>query len=438
MKNYLLGGKQFSSIWINLISSKISDEIFSQVIREVIIMFGELCKTPTPIIKENKEIEDNVFNILKNFFTELLTLCLDNKLEETINNIKFNSNNMIIEFIKNPSKYIYFSLEKNLREYIDKEIFKNSFIKEIESYQQESKQLVGKLENIIEVINIKLMEKNIKIFNNDKQKLIETKVEEILKLMSKNNEKIKKLKNKKQITYLDYNEIKDINENIEKYKLNNIYTDDNLVFYKIPLNYNKIKQYNLQLFYENKILLLPEEQKDINKLYMITNEISDNFKNKFLIRKNILSESDEAPDAGYLNVLNEKKSIIDINIKEILDFDKSEKEIFKKFKISRNIIKTSLISNEYSQQNISKNNGNKNKKKNNKKVNNEIQNYEEILFDGLKWDNLKEIIYDLEQSLKEIKNIYNKCKGENIKKINKDNIVLLKEKIFYSEEKMNK
>ena len=444
VKKYISKGQTISPDWINLISPKVSKEINCPIIRKIIEMFAELSKALGKIINENKDIKEIVFDNLKKVFSESLILCLDNKLEETINNFSFDSKNILIQFIKNPSKYIYNSIKKNIRDILDKKIFESNFIKIIDDYKRERSKILYKLETKIEDINKDLMEKHKKIFKKENHQLLENKVEETLNLIDKCNEKIDKLKNKKtnicskQITTSEYNEIKDINSYFEKNKLYDIYIDDiddTLVFYKIPLNYNKLKENKLDLFFDNKILFFSEDKEDIKELYMITNEISDNFKSKFTILNNILNDSDEAPNAEYLNILNKNPKNNIINVNEILNFEQSEKIILRKLKASRNQIKFSLIKID-----LYKNKNSKKKKKKSKINNeiNEIDDYQEILFNGSKWENLKENINILEQSLNEMKMKFNKCKEENKEKINIENITSLKEKILNLSEKIKK
>ena len=222
------------------------------------------------------------------------------------------------------------------------------------------------------------------------------------------------------------------------YKINIIEENNILVYYKIPFNYNILKSNNLDLFFDNKILFFSQEEEDIKDIYMIINEISEEFIQKFKIKKNLLSESDEAPNPEYLNILNQQNEFIDIDLKTILDFDKSEKNIIKKYIISRKEIKISLIKEYY----ISKKNKNyKQKRKKNNNINNENKekdNYPEILFGGLKWENLKECISELEQLLKETKkeNIILYKKEKEI--INKENMLILKEKFINLENSLKK
>ena len=442
LENYILQGKAISPDWINLISLKVSNEILCPTIREIIKMFGELSKKTGEIVNKNKDIKEMVFICLKNIFIEILSLCLDNKREETINNELFDSQNKIIEFIKDPSKYIYNSIENNLCNTIKKEIIENNLIKVIDTYQNESIEIIEKLDNKIEDINENLMKKYEKININNDLFLLEGKTEEIMKLINKYNELIDIIKNKNknsnicniQITSIEMNEINDIKTQIEKNKLNNIiYGEELLSYYKIPINYNKLKNNNLELFYKNKIFLFPQEEENIKEIYVIINEITEDFRNNFQIKKNSLSESGEAPNAEYLNIIN-----FSINIKEILDFEKVEKKIIKKLNSSRKKIRLFLI-NEYfphNNSNYKKNNKHKNKKNKNNKGNNEIS-YPEILFNGIKWETLKRYISDLKESLKDLNKQYILFIEKNKEKINNECIQNLREKLVELSDQLN-
>jgi hypothetical protein len=225
--NRLFEEKIVSPDWINLISINVSDEILKPKIRDIIKMFGELSKKPNKIINENIEIKDMVFNNLKKCFDKMLTLCLDNKLEDTINNTSFDSNKMIIEFIKNPSKYIYYSIQKEMYNEMRKDLLPNYYLDNIDNYLQKNKEIIQNLDNTIKVINNDLMEKYEKIYIKESSQELERKTEDIIKLINKYNENIDKIKNKSklsnvcniQIITKEYEQINEINKKIKENKL---------------------------------------------------------------------------------------------------------------------------------------------------------------------------------------------------------------------------
>ena len=430
ISKYLSNKKNITPDWINLISINVSNEIMKPTIKEIIIMFGELSKNPNKIITGDKEIKNKVFNILKDVFSQILSLCLDNELEKQINIIPLNSNNTVIEFIKNPSKYIYLKIQKEIINMIEKEIINYNYIENIDNYKNGRKEIINKMEIIIDKINDELMNKYEIINNNENNQELERQTEHIIKLINKFNEKIDKVKNKKnnykicniQITSKEYNEINEIYQKIKENKtlLYDIDEKHELIYFRIPFNYNKLKKNDLELFYSNEILLFPEEE-NIQDIYMIINEISEEFKNNFTIKKGKLSDSSEAPNADFFNMI---KHYNGNDLKEILDFEKSEKKIINKLKVSRNKIK--IIKESQTNQKKKKN---KHKKKKNNNQKNEIDNIPEILFKGLKWEELKKKISELDLLLEEISNNYNLLIYKNEKKINKNVLSLLEEKI---------
>lgn len=105
LTTYISENKKFGTDWINLISIDISNELLEKTTRNIAIFFDILCKNINKDFLKN--FKDDIINIFKKLFSSLIQLVFDNKLINLIECPLLSSNHIIINFIVNPSKYIY-------------------------------------------------------------------------------------------------------------------------------------------------------------------------------------------------------------------------------------------------------------------------------------------------------------------------------------------
>ena len=387
IKKYLSNNKKIESDWINFMSSNISNELLEPITRDIALFFDTLCKN---IEKEFiKAFKNEFIYIFKNLFDNLIEQVFDNKLTKLIRKESIFSDNIIINFIVNPSKYIYLKIKDSITSKIQEDINKEKgFNKEIENFLNNGENIYEKLNRETKKINKSYKKKEYEITMESYHKQIDTKINEILKLINRYNEILKNVYKRddnfnfcnEQILFNEYKEINNILETLKRINLNEIKNNQDITIYSIPYNLSLLKENQLILFCNKKKIEILENE-EMNEIYILSELNNTNFELK---KKSINNER-----SIYIiesDTIDEK-----ITINKILDFNRINKiKIKYNIKINKNIIKNQLL-------------------KINKIDEKKIENCTEVLFNKLTWKQLS----------KEIENLFSNIK-EEIKKSYKD------------------
>ena len=346
--------KPLSLNWLNLILDNISTELLEPKIHLFYYFFNSLINnlnlTGNNLNKFiRKELETYFNEIIQAVFNENIIKLLDENIKD--------SDNIILQFSKDPSQYLYNKIKENIRDklidIIDKEnindlipIFKNRF-------STTSNNLIKKIQ-----------ERNKELFNDEYQKLkdehykkVNRKFDEICKLNSNFSSLIDKIKKKtiydkystKQIFDEELIKLIQFKDELLNYKKYGVEEEsnkdnDNLICYTLNYEFtnkeSEKKKFNL--LYKNKKLII-KNNSNKGKINIITNDLNiklDKFE----------AIPQEIEDKKYQTLPNfyRKEKRIEKNILRDFNIQVDKKYIFKIFKIEneeeiKNSIEKDLI-----------------------------------------------------------------------------------------------
>ena len=200
----------------------------------------------------SKEFLKNIaIDEITDYFKEIIGTVFDFKFNELLNSEIMNNNNRIIQFTKDPSKYIYEKIKSKIYDKFNNILNEEKIIEKIEEFIHKINDLHHKFEKETKDANKLLFRKEFDILKEKHIKELENIFSDLSKCISNNNNFIEQIlikkyedKSNKQISNEDIKILINNKEEIasyEKYGLKS-YEKDNLICFKLPYNFNEIKE----------------------------------------------------------------------------------------------------------------------------------------------------------------------------------------------------
>ena len=397
--SYCLDNKKPLNLqWLNLLVDNVSSDLLEQNIHLFFNFFNSLINH---LNLSKKILKSIAIDEITDYFKEIIDSVFDFKFNELLNCEIMNNDNKIIQFTKDPSKFIYEKMKSYVNDKFYNILIEKKIIEKIEEFIHNNNDLHPKFEKETKDANKLLFEKEFNILKENHIKELENIFSNLSKCISNNNsfiEQILKKKNNdksnKKITNEDIKILLNNKEEIESYEKYGLkrHEKDNLICFKLPYNFNEIKEKQYFLYYLNKIIEIPN---DLNEgyIYIINNENNNDFKKNFSIEiRDINDKNDEIKgDEREQNKEKEDEKIFE----KYVDFSKVIQIIFPRYNIENDEEIKKLIN-----------------ENNHPPTENDITNPKLILFDGYKEEKFFENVNALEKEV-EILYKYIKIKDDN-------------------------
>ena len=300
--SYCLNNKKPLNLsWLNLLLDNISSEILDPKIHLFYDFFNSLINN---LNVTSKNLKNFTKDQLEKYFCEIIDSVFDQKLNEILDkNINENKDNIILQFTKDPSHYLYEKIYLNVNNKFN-DVMENDKIYElIENF---NKNIIIYSKNFEE----KIKEANDKLFNKEYEKLMDShskKIKDQFSSLCKNNSNnitsIDKIISKKefgeftnkQISKDEINNLEKIHNELSRYKKYGLKIgneEESLIYYEIKYNFTKLAKNQYSLYYKNKLIDLPNEV--IKGVFYIISANQDGFKDDFKIK--VIKEKNKEED----------------------------------------------------------------------------------------------------------------------------------------------
>ena len=284
---------QISLHWLNLISDNLAPELLEPNIHSFYILFNALINN---LNVNEKLIKKIILDELKKYYFELIDLAFERKLDELLElDIIKNDYIFILKFTKDPASYIYEKL--NL-------LMNNKFIDAINSefynltlnFYDNSNKLKDNLITKVKIIDSKLFDDEFQKLKNIYDNQVDSEINELIEKNKKNlsiiNKILASLNTNKQIPNKFIEELKDIHNQLSKYKKEFKKNKDGLICYELKYDFTKIKDKEYLLLYKNKEV---ELDKCIGTIFIIK-DLNANLKNDFYLKVEDSYNEDKVED----------------------------------------------------------------------------------------------------------------------------------------------
>ena len=358
---YLNNNKPLNFRWLNLLLDNISSEILDPKIHLFHNFFNSLINN---LNITGKNLKIFARNELENYFYEIIDSVFNESIDKLLDkNINENKGNLILEFTKDPSNYLFKKIKDNINNKFNEIMDKDNIYNLNVDFNKQIKNLSENFIIEIKKINEKLFEKEYQNLKDKHNKKVNDEFVNLCKYNSDNISSIDKIITKKefgnssnkQISDSEIKNLKRIQQEILKYKKNGIKEkeEEKLIFYTLSYDFTKMRNKEYILYFMDKYV---ETDNETHKgiIYIVYDKNDDKFKKLFKIQIIPEDNDDESKNRPVDKDLNEgelkkinieaggkmeeeeekvKKEKEDCKPEDYIDFKNAKKSIFSKFDI---------------------------------------------------------------------------------------------------------